>query len=224
LARRFTLSCDLLKANRNSTADFDVKVIPLGCMTEDDQEQALEHIRHLVWSGFYDADRIVVIVCDEIFEQGEIDRALGVALVAAELESKLAEEQTWPHPTDCDRLDEAFHELNGKNIISLQNAGYTQSDGLDDVSEIWNNGGAHASPIIGYCFYHGQDLERAVNGEGLMLTFGDINGTDERGIEVGRIITEVLAAKGLKVVWDGTISKRILLPEIQWRRKTPVAE
>ncbi len=80
-------------------------------------------------------------------------------------------------------------------MISLQNAGYTQSEGLEDVSEIWNKGGAHASPIIGYCFYHGQDLERAVNGEGLMLTFGDINGTDERGIEVGKIIAEVLAAR-----------------------------
>ncbi len=67
-AGRFTF-CDLLKPGTIQPLTSDVKVIFSGPMTEDNQEQALEQIRHLVWSGFYDADHIVEIVCEEIFEQ-----------------------------------------------------------------------------------------------------------------------------------------------------------
>ena len=52
--------------------------------------------------------------------------------------------------------------------------GYTQSDGHSDVSEAYQEL-ENKSKILGYCFYHGQDLERAVLGEGLFLTFGTID-------------------------------------------------
>ena len=49
------------------------------------------------------------------------------------------------------------------------------SDGLSDISEYLAENGRDG--ILGYCFYHGQDLERAIAGGGLMLAFGDLEDT-----------------------------------------------
>ena len=113
----------------------------------------------------------------------------------------------------------AFAEMNSANIIALQNAGFDQTEGLDDVSEIWNEKGNIQSPIKGYCFFHEQDLERAVSGNGLMLTFGDIQGDDEKGVLIGKTIVGILQRHDFQVQWDGTVSKRIDLPSIKWQKK-----
>ncbi|HSJ04724.1 MAG TPA: hypothetical protein VK956_19790, partial [Verrucomicrobium sp.] len=128
-------------------------------------------------------------------------------------------EVNWPEITDCDRLDEAFAELETRHIISLQNAGYTQSDGMEDVSSAWHERGHRSSGVVGYCFYHGQDLERAVMGEGLYLAFGDINGDDSKGEAVGETICSVLTKHRFKVEWDHTVKTRILVPVLDWKRR-----
>ena len=185
-----------------------------------EQDDAIERIRHYVWSGFYKPDEIAEIVCEEMFAPGTLNEDWVRGQISSEFERKHAEETSWGATTDCERLDMAFAELERRHVIALQNAGYTQSDGITDISEVWHEAGAEASDIIGYCFYHGQDLERVVRGEGLMVTFGDILGTDEKGVTIGRIIREVLEKYGLKVDWDGTIKNRINIPEICWRKRT----
>ena len=83
-------------------------------------------------------------------------------------------------------MDEAFDELNASGIIALQNTGMTMSDGLEDVGAA-----LHERPrgtVRGYCFYHGQDLERAVNQEGLWLAFGDLNDQADAKIKIGQEI------------------------------------
>jgi hypothetical protein len=193
-------------------------------MADSDKEEARESIRHYVWSGFYSADEIAEIICEELFDPETIDKSWATAQIAAEFDKKRLDEQTWQHPTDCERLDAVFAELQQKKIITLQNAGYTQSDGLSDVTERWKDVGADKSDIIGYCFFHGQDLERAVAGDGLMLTFGDILGADEKGIVVGKTISEVLEAHGFSPDWDGTIAKRINIPNLKWRKKYSIKQ
>jgi len=102
----------------------------------------------------------------------------------------------------------------------LQNAGYTQSDGFDDFREAYCNL-SDGADIIGYCFYHGQDLERAVAGGGLYLAFGPVNASDEqtKGPEVGRIIVEELRRAGFDVAWDGTFDQRIFVPRFDWKQR-----
>jgi hypothetical protein len=75
------------------------------------------------------------------------------------------------------------------------------------------------SGAFGYCCYHGQDLERAVTSKGLFLTFGDIHGTDKKGVEVGTMITRTFEQAGFDVEWDGTINQRIKLNNITWQRR-----
>lgn len=186
----------------------------------EDCAEALDRIRHYVWTGFYEPDEIADTLCNDVFEPDSLDETWVHEQIGMELKRKLAEEASWAIVTDCDRLDQAFAELKQSNIIALQNAGYTQSDGIEDITEVWRDAGRENSPIIGYCFYHGQDLERAVDGEGLMLTYGDILGTDDRGLEVGQTIKQVMERHGFKTEWDGTLQQRINLPEIRWQKRS----
>src|SRR5690606_22254313 len=71
----------------------------------------------------------------------------------------------------------------------------------------------------GYCFYHGQDLERAVRGEGLLIAFQKIDKvSDSVSKEVAKKIVEVLEQHGLRTEWNGKADARILLPDFKWQR------
>lgn len=177
-------------------------------------------IKQLVWSGFFEEERILEIIMEEMFEPGEIDEALTLSQIKSEFAQKIRDEASWPTITDCDRLDQIFSELNQAGIIALQNAGYTQSDGMDDITQLYNEQGGIFSSIQGYCFYHGQDVERAVDGHGLFITFGDIKGTDEKGIEIGARIIATIERHGLIAKWSGSLSQRIEIPKINWQRRT----
>jgi len=113
-----------------------------------------------------------------------------------------------------------FHALRQLGVLSLHNAGYTQSDGFDDFLQAYAEA-ADRDRIIGYCFYHGQDLAGAVHGAGLHLAFGpaDPDEEDTRGPEVGRIIVDQLRSAGFEVEWDGTFKKRILIPAFDWKHR-----
>ncbi len=177
------------------------------------------YIKQFVWTGFYGTDEIAEILIQDIFDQAPLDPHEVEAAIHAEFARKHAAEAEWPAQTDCDKLTQVFSELNDMGIIALENAGYTQSDGLSDITEVYHQMGRADSPIFGYCFYHGQDLESVVQGHGLNLTFGDILGTDEKGIEVGEMIVDKLQQAGLLVEWNGTIKTRIYLPKVAWLRR-----
>src|SRR5215470_2473451 len=134
-------------------------------------EDILAFIKTWVWSGFYGADDIQEMI-GEVLEHAA-DEAMLRAAVEPELATKANAEKTWPRVTDCDRLDAVFAELDREGIIALQNAGFTISDGHSDVGERLAE--RDRDQVKGYCFYHGQDLERAVAGGGLMLAFGDLD-------------------------------------------------
>jgi hypothetical protein len=128
-----------------------------------------DSIKTWVWSGFYSADEVYEMI-EDILED-DADEQLLRSLIDPEFEKKLTAEKDWPQQTDCDRLDFAFESLNSNGIIALHNAGYTMSDGLSDVSEKLHE--KERDQIKGYCFYHGQDVERAVLGDGLMIAYGN---------------------------------------------------
>ncbi len=110
--------------------------------------------------------------------------------------------------------------MNKRGIIALQNAGYTQGDGYDDFLDAYDNH-PNRSSVIGYCYYHGQDLERAVTGDGLFLAFGPLDPKDEetKGPEIGNTVREELERAGLCVDWDGTFTNRLSVPDLVWQRR-----
>lgn len=181
----------------------------------ENENYIADAIHSWVWSGFYDAAGVNDML-DDIMEE-DVDEEEMRSLINQKFYEKKKQERTWPAITDCDRLDAAFEELTSLSIIAIHNAGYTMSDGLDDVSEIHSR--MPQGSCRGYCFYHGQDVERAVNGHGLSLAFGDMKDTDEGKTEIANIIGKTLQAHGLSFEWDADTNTRMNIPGIHWQRK-----
>lgn len=183
----------------------------------DTTRYILDAIQSRVWSGFSspaDVERLI----DDLLE-GDADEALLRAAVGPEFASKEAAEATWPPTTDCDRLDAAFAALDARGIIALQNAGYTLSEGITEVAETLHARGTRES-VRGYCFYHGQDLERAVEGHGIMLAFGSLDDDRENKHKVGQLVRETLEERGFTVEWSGDPEQRLNLPGLDWKRRS----
>lgn len=175
----------------------------------------LQAIRTHVWSGFYSPEDVQEMISDLLEE--DADEAFLRAEVEPEFSRKANEEATWPRQTDCDRLNVVFAELSVRGIIALQNAGYTMSDGHSDVAEELCRRGKKG--VRGYCFYHGQDLEGAVAGRGLMLAFGDLGDDQQKKVKVGCLVKDLLEEFGFTVQWNGDPKTRISLPGIVWKRR-----
>lgn len=183
----------------------------------DDDDSIEEEIRIMVWSGFYSLSDVLIMIkdCDE----SDVDQETLEEFARSEFQAKREAEATWPPVTDCERLDEVFDSLNSAYIIALQNAGYTMSDGHEDVNEALVN--HHQEKVKGYCFYHEQDLARAVDGFGLCVAFGDIAGTHSGKREIGQLVKAELERHGFVVKWDGNPDIKIDIPQIVWQRRTP---
>ena len=136
----------------------------------ENEEYIATAIRQWVGSGFYTHDEIDSMVDDIAEEDCDIEELK--ATIGPALRAKLRAERGWPAVTDCDRLDAVFNQLEEAGICALSNAGYTMSDGFTEVAEA--RAMAPTGYYRGFCFYHGQEVERAVDGEGLMLAFGDL--------------------------------------------------
>src|SRR5688572_28650350 len=185
--------------------------------------EVLREIETFVRGGFDNYDRIVEIMCQARYSPGELDeRAVGNAVSEA-FATIRREERTWPPVTDCDRLDRVFTALNKRGVIALQDAGYTQSDGYDDVRAAYDAlHESERSHVSGYCFYHRQDLETAVHGQGLYLAFGPIDPSTEDvdGLRIGHVVVEELSKAGFAAEWNGTFGQRIFVRQLTWQRRT----
>ena len=110
--------------------------------------------------------------------------------------------------------------MKNRGLIALQNTGYTQSDGYHDFVDEYQDF-PDKSCIVGYCFYHGQDLKWAIHGGGLYFAFGPVDPNEEetKGTEIGYIVREELERVGDQVDWDGTFSNRLHVPNLKWQRR-----
>ena len=133
-----------------------------GYTAKQAEEDTLSMLKVWVWSGFRSESEAADMLEDHLSEEDALTDpdAIRKAL-AAEFKTKAAAEKSWPKETDCDRLDRAFDALMAAGICALHNAGYTQSDGHADVAQELHDQGREK--FHGYCFYHGQDVERAVH-------------------------------------------------------------
>ena len=180
----------------------------------------IEEITTLVRMGIYDKTQLVHILCEEKYEPGELEPTAVAAVIDDEWTKWESQKTTWPAVTDCDRLDSAFVAIGKHAIIALHNAGYTQNDGYELFLDAYDSISPKSS-IIGYCYYHGQDLERAVRGEGLYIAFGPVDPSEEesKGPKIGNFVRDELIRAGLNVDWNGTFASRIYLPSLAWQRR-----
>jgi len=176
-------------------------------------------------SGMVSADDLVQQTRDRIEDDlgDEVDEGLVARLeerARAGIAKREANEKSWPPVTMNDRLDRAFQEMNKAGIIALQGAGYTMSEGWDEANDI-----ASSMPQQprGAVFYHWQDLERAVKGEGLWIAYGaytdDDEAQEELSLAIAREAVDILKRAEVPATWEGTIDNRIFIAPFTWQRR-----
>lgn len=186
------------------------------------QEDILGWVRSLVWSGEYGEDEVASQVDDRLGQDDEVDEGWLRDVIRSEAESKRKAEATWPKVTDYDRLDRAFSILEAQGIIALHRAGFTQSDGLAEVEDAYQEAGGKHSDYAGHCFYTEQDQEGALDGRGLYIGFGHLSGSDAKGVKVGQMLRAALEREGFEIDWNGTIKSRLSIKGFHWQRRSPL--
>src|SRR5688572_16234631 len=73
-----------------------------------------------------------------------------------------------------------FEKLHEVGILCGHGVGYTLNDGWEDMSQQYHRLPTPAKEkMYGICFFHEQDMERAVRSEGLSLAFGGVKAEDD---------------------------------------------
>ncbi len=196
---------------------------------EEDVDDATDTQRGLVsewlWYGYCSVENIHRWI-DQNHAAGDgFDLAWIKAFAGRALARKRAAEALWPQVTDVDRLDQAFASLDEQGVCAVQWAGHDMDEGFEVVVDALRE--AHGAGVAedhywGYCFFHSQDMDRALNGQGLLLAFDAIGSEEAADMErVGRKVCEVLEQEGLTTRWNGRANRRIEVPALHWQRRTP---
>jgi hypothetical protein len=203
------------------TIDFDADIEE---DTDDATDTMLGLVENWVWYGFHSVDELDAQI-DGDAEDGDGFDVERVKTFAVEmLSKKRAAEAGWPQHTDCDRLDRAFDRLRQQAICALHfpESGYDMQHGLAAVDDEIHAEGVPEDRYVGFCFYHAQDIDRALDDEGLMLAFGStVSDEEEDFVQIGRMVCEAFQQEGLQTEWDGTANSRIGVPGLRWQRRTP---
>lgn len=185
------------------------------------QTELLSEIQKFVDYGFYNREEILEIINDLFYEE-TLDEDWLEAEIEKAYNKRLEEQRSWPETTVVDKLNAVFEDLVDQAIVALHNAGYTQSEGETDAYEAHMQLKAEGIDTIGYCFYHGQDVEGTMGeSRGLYLAFGDFKGDKQNMIAVGEQIVAALLKHGFSVQWDGTAGNRIQIQPFQWQNRVP---
>src|SRR5262249_27527909 len=155
--------------------------------------------------GFQPRDEIWLEV-DDVCEQSADPDALR-QYASAELErhwgAQRALEATWQGRTDCDRLDEAFAELESTGVVCRQGFTCCGTCGAAEIgAECADFEDKRGKPVRGYAFYHMQDTEHAVDGHGLFLNYGADEEGEAAALSIAREIIAVLKSHGLNPAWN----------------------
>jgi hypothetical protein len=182
-----------------------------------------EYIRRQVIAGF-DPPSSISESAPEVFVDDadeEILRPIAERLTREIVADHVCEQAGWPDVTDCDRLDDAFAELNRNGIVSRQNFSCCGNCGVVEIGgEIRAERDAGLS-VRGYAFYHMQDTESASDGYGLYLYYGSMEDGDSATLQVGKAIVEALERHGLATRWNGRSDTRIHV-QLDWKRRRPI--
>jgi hypothetical protein len=181
----------------------------------DPEENARCIITTEVAGGFSSDEEIIELVenvCPEL-THGQIEQMTKKAMA----EHKADEEQ-WKELTDCDKLDMAFITMEQDGILARQHFTDCQSCGNNKIGDEIQKAQAAGTKIRGYTFYHSQDTEIAVMGNGLCLAFGVLFDNVDEAKKLGYEITEHLRHAGLETEWNGDVKSRIFIPMI-WKKR-----
>lgn len=184
----------------------------------DDFREAQDFVRAFVRAGYVPVRQFA----DEL-AQAQAIFDVDAALLRPTLDEALAalrdDEAGWRDATINDRLTAAFAALEAAGIVALENAGYTMSEGWEDIA---NAAEERTTPARGGVFFHGQDVERALAGDGLWLAFGAFDdGPTHRpaSFALAVDVCRALRRHGVDCTWSGDVDARIAVAPFPWRRR-----
>jgi len=176
--------------------------------------------QYQVKEGFDTREEIIEqagLYAEETLERADLLRHVE-RLTDELMQAHRREQAQWATPTDCDRLDQAFAELERRGVVARQNFTCCQTCGLaeigDEIEEVEKE-----REVEGYVFYHMQDTESVLEHGGFCLAYGAVDGSQDGTAEVGHRAVEELVRAGLKVEWDGSVATRICVTDFDWKRR-----
>ncbi|MEV0403831.1 hypothetical protein [Actinoallomurus sp. NPDC050550] len=182
----------------------------------EDRDLLRSFIREALATGDDDFDTIVE-ECVEYLDTAPDSDAVAEAateIAKEEFAAYLADQETWPDVLDSDRLLRAFQDLEAAGIVARADFTCCQNCGVTEIGDEVPEG----AEMRGYTFCHRQDIEAAVEGHGLYLSYGGFDGDVATATRIGEEVVATLDRHGLASTWNGDHTKRIDVP-ITWRRR-----
>lgn len=187
-------------------------------MDAERQRELAEEVHLRVWEGVAYPEEIIETLTDD--PELEDDEA---QWIGEEVNRVYAAKRGREDLAECDRLEPARRRPSGARSRRDHRAasGRRRHVGRDDVGETYRERGGKASGAIGYCFYHAQDVQRAILSQGLLLAFGGMTDDAAKSEEVGRRIVAELERDGFHVTWNGQKAHRITIDNLRWHKCGP---
>ena len=160
----------------------------------------------LTKSGFFSADEILEILEDQFIEEGVDFSKFDVSLNDF-------------NNYNFSRLEETFKKLAEKSIVTVHNCGYDFEEGVEDIFELYVHLFNNEYKPQGFCFYTFEDVEEAITDETLRITFGDFQRSEEKSLEIGKIVYNQLAESGFDVNWDESVNSQIEIQDFKWDKR-----
>jgi tetratricopeptide (TPR) repeat protein len=186
--------------------------------------EIFERIEKKVLTGFEDPDEFIEDLIDEVDSENWTDETPVTWMRKTVRDLYIRHEErsaTWSHPTDVERLAEVFNRLCRDGILALHKTGFTQTEAIEEVTEVMNDMVLSPDQIKGFCFYSGENVEELIYQESgsLHITFNSILLDDPQfGITIGNIIAGRLREQGFLFNWDGTMRSRIEILQFSWKK------
>ena len=171
-------------------------------MNQDLVEEIEYMIDLLSKSGFFSKDEILEILEDQFIEE-DVDF------------SQFNISSNDSQNINFKKLEECFTSLTSENIVAIHNCGYDIKEGVEDTFELYVHLKNNKFNPVGFCFYTFEDIEEAIFDKKLKITFGDFENSEEKALEIGKIVYNSLIEL-FSVNWDETVNNQIEIIDFEW--------
>jgi hypothetical protein len=176
--------------------------------------------RSLVFAGLVPNDEIVKEILEMYTDEipPEKIRPIVEVMTWGLLEEHKMQQALWPAVTDCDRLELAFASLERRGIICRRDFTYCLSDGYNEIWDEVDREVGSGKVVRGFAFFHMQDTEHALQDGDLALGYGSLLDEEVADVAIGKEVAAIIEGAGLRVHWNGSIKRRILVT-LDWKRR-----
>ncbi len=188
-------------------------------MKQENKDYAIQLINEEILFGFYTKKEMLQSIGDAFYGDDDYDEKWLKKEIKKRYKKHKEASLTWQKLTDFDRLVKAFDQLSKQKIVALHRAGYTRQDAEGDCLYIIKKLKKKGIDAKGYCYYHTQDLGRAISeSKTLLIGYDSFNGEDQLALEIANTIAEILKENGFTVNWNGKLETRIEIQHINWQK------